>query len=84
MQTKWDFASSSYSGKWTNKTQVYKLPLLFVPNDLSLDTGYPIVITKHRVRGNGKAIQFRFETSELGRDFDLLGWSVQFTGGSEV
>lgn len=81
-QTKWDWASSQVSNKWSTKVQAYRhrrVPM-FEDTDLTFDTGFPIVVTKHKVRGTGKAIQFRFESDEVGKDFDLLGWAVNFTG----
>jgi hypothetical protein len=42
------------------------------------------VISKNRIRGHGRAVQFEFSSDKIGHDFDLLGWSVQFTGNSRV
>ena len=39
---------------------------------------FPVVVTKNKIRGIGRALQFRFECSEIGKNFDLLGWSVQY------
>lgn len=83
-QTKWDWASSEISGKWTNKVQSYRhqrLPLYSGP-DAPFDTGFPIVISKNKVRGDGRAIQFRFESGGPGKDFDLLGWAVAYSGNT--
>lgn len=84
-QVKWDWASSSASNKWSTKVQAYRFRRVpqFSEDDLTFDTGFPIVVTKNKVRGNGKAIQFRFESDEIGKDFDLLGWAVPFEGNTE-
>lgn len=84
-QVKWDWANSSNSNKWSTKIQVYRHRRLnqFDESDLTFDTGFPIVVTKNKVRGSGKAIQFRFESDEIGKDFDLLGWAVPFSGNTE-
>lgn len=85
-QTKWDWSNSSISGKWSTKVQAYRhrrLPM-FDESDLSFETGYSIVVSRHKVRGVGKAIQFRFECDEIGKDFDILGWSGNFTGETNV
>ncbi len=50
---------------------------------LNFDSGFPVTITKNKVRGNGKALRLRFE-SETGKDFDLLGWAVNFSGATAV
>ncbi len=85
-QVKWDWASSNISGKYSTKREAYRhvrLPVM-TEEDLSFDTGYPIVVTKHKVRGSGRAIQFRFESDAVAKDFDLLGWSVAVTGTTKV
>ena len=85
-QVKWDWASSSLSNKYSTKREAYRhtrTPLMS-STDLEFDTGFPIVISKHKVRGNGRSIQFRFESDAINKDFDLLGWSSVFTGNTEV
>lgn len=84
-QIKWDWASSSASNKWSTKTEAYRHNRLPMPDetDLTFDTGFPVVVTKNKVRGNGRAIQFRFESSEIGKDCDLLGWAVPFAGNTQ-
>lgn len=84
-QVKWDWANTSNSNKWSTKMQVYRFRRLpqFSEDDLTFDTGFPIVVSKNKVRGSGKAIQFRFESDEIGKDFDLLGWAVPFSGNTE-
>lgn len=77
MRIKWDWASGSHSNKWTSEVEVYRPgPILFD----NPDTGFGMVVTKHKVRGNGKAIQFRFGTDEAGKNFDLNGWSIAVSG----
>jgi hypothetical protein len=83
---KWDWSSSNKSGKYSTKREAYRhtrLPIVDETN-LTFDTGYPIVVTKHKVRGSGRAIQFRFESNAIGKDFDLLGWATNITGNTKV
>lgn len=47
------------------------------------NSGFPVTVTKNKVRGNGKALKLRFE-SETGKDFDLLGWAINFSGNTAV
>jgi len=82
MTVKWDWASSTFSNKWTTPVQVYRQSRLILQDGPEYDTGFPIVITKNKVRGNGKSIQFRFGTDEPGKNFDLHGWSVAVTGAT--
>jgi hypothetical protein len=84
-QTKWDWADTQTSGKWTNKVQVYRHTRqpLYDAGDPVFDTGFPMVVTRNKVRGHGKAIQFRFESDGPGKDFNLLGWSVAYSGNTD-
>lgn len=86
-QVKWDWADSQISNKWSTKRQAYRhtrVPLMPNIPGSAFDIGYPVVVTKHKVRGSGRAIQFRFECNEINRDFNLLGWSALFSGNTEV
>jgi hypothetical protein len=82
---KWDWSNSQASGKWTAPVEAYRFRrvLPFVDeSDLTFDSGYPIVVSRHKVRGVGKALQFRFESDEIGKDFDLLGWAINVSGNT--
>jgi hypothetical protein len=85
-RAKWDWADTATSGKWSRQVEAYRhrrMPNVD-PDDLKFDTGYEVVISKNRIRGHGRAVQFEFSSDKIGHDFDLLGWSVQFTGNSRV
>lgn len=86
LQVKWDWASSNRSGKWSPKVQAYRHVRLpqFEDTDPTFDTGFPVVVTKNKVRGWGRAMQFRFESNEIGKNFDLLGWAVPVSGNTEA
>lgn len=77
---KWDWTGSSTANKWSEARQVYRLNRLppFDEGNLVLNDDWRVVVTKNKVRGIGRALQFRFECDEGFRDFDLLGWSVQY------
>jgi hypothetical protein len=77
LQVKWEWASSQGSNKWTTPVQLYRPGRLLFD---TADTGFSMVVTKNKVRGNGKSIQFRFGTSEAGKNFDLVGWAVAVSG----
>jgi hypothetical protein len=83
-QTKWDWASSAVSNKWSRAIEAYRFTRMpaFNPG-LEFDTGFPIVITKNKVRGSGRAVQFRFSNNQIGSDFDLLGWAVEYVGNTQ-
>ena len=68
---RWDWADDRNERRWSSEIEAYR------PRTMSLTD---VVVSKNKVRGNGKAVQFRFGTNERGRTFDLLGWSVGFSG----
>lgn len=75
---KFDFSNALSSNKETPSQEVYKLPTLRHTNAGSEDD-YPfeVIETKSKVRGNGKALVLRWE-STTGKDFELLGWALPF------
>ena len=84
MQTRWDFTDNSYAGKWQDEVQVYRqLRPYFATPLTTFDDGYPLVVTKNKVRGRGKAMQMKL-TSEAGKDMQLVGWSTTFVANENV
>jgi hypothetical protein len=79
MSVKWDFTDNSNPNKWSAEQQVYRHTRMFIPSTTSFDDGYPVVITKNKVRGRGRAVQIRFEAEE-DKDMRILGWSTQLYG----
>ena len=84
MQTRWDFTDNSYAGKWQDEVQVYRqLRPYFASPSTTFDDGYPLVITRNKLRGRGKAVQMKF-TSQTGKDMQLVGWTGTFIGNDNV
>lgn len=85
LQVRWDWSNSSVSNRWSSKIQAYRHTRFpnFTEDALAFDTGFPVVVTKNKIRGHGKSIQFRFESDEIGKDFDLLGWAVLYSGNTQ-
>ena len=81
--TKWDWSANSNSNKWSRQIEAYRPKKMRLSTTADLTSGFPVVISKNKVRGSGKAIQFRFETAERGKSFDLLGWSVAYVGNTK-
>ena len=81
----WDFANSAASNRISRQFQAYKLRQNIVPdeNNLLIDTGYPVVISRNKIRGKGRSLQLRFD-SEDGKDFSLYGWAVVYAGNTLV
>lgn len=74
MTARWDWAGERNPRKWSSEAEVYR------PRTINLTD---VVVSKNKVRGNGKSVQFRFGCSERGKTFDLLGWSVGYSGSTE-
>lgn len=84
MQSRWDFTDNGYPGKWADDVQVYRQLRPFFANPSStFDDGYPLVISKNKLRGRGKAVQFKF-ASESGKDMKIVGWTGTFIGNTNV
>ena len=79
---KWDWHSSPAGNRWSNPQQAYRFRKpITSPVVGPFDNGEAVVYTKLKVRGKGKSLSLRFE-SESGADFQLLGYTVQFTGNA--
>ena len=84
MQTRWDFTDNSNPGKWSDEVQVYRPRRPFFVNQFAdYDDGYPLVITKNKVRGRGKALQIKYKAEE-GKQMHLMGWSIGFVNNTSV
>ena len=82
---RWDFASSSSSGKWSRPFEGYRLPRNFIPQDVDdeFDYGYEVITSKTKVRGRGRAVAFKFETSPA-KDCQIIGWGMPIHGETTV
>lgn len=74
LQGRWDFASSGNSGKYTTQFQTYR--------DVG-NTNTGVLVTRHKFRGKGKAIQLNFESNGVNK-FDILGWAMLTQGNTQV
>lgn len=83
MSVRWDFTDLASTGKWSDPVQVYRHLRPLLPNDTTFDTGYPLVVTKNKLLGRGKALQVKFEADE-DYDMQLVGWSTIVTGATHV
>jgi hypothetical protein len=84
MQSRWDFTDNTYPGKWAAEVEVYRqLRPYFTDPGSTFDDGYPLVISKNKLRGRGKAVQFKF-ASQAGKDMKIVGWTGTFVGNTNV
>lgn len=82
-RTKWDWSANAFSNKWSREIEAYRPRTMRVPTTTDFEEGFPVVVSNNKVRGSGKALQFRFECDEPNKNFDLLGWSVAYVGNTE-
>ncbi len=77
VQAQWDWADSINSGKWGTSFQTYRYKRNYIPTGAEdiFDYGKIVIVTKSKLRGNGKALSLRIE-SETEKDCKLLGWAV--------
>lgn len=85
MQSRWDWTNSAIANKWGTEQQLYRHNRLFFPAvpSASFEDGYPVVVTKTKIRGRGRSAHFQFRGEE-DKDMQLLGWSVTWLGNSNV
>lgn len=73
VQAQFDFTTSGNEGKWSTKQQALNTTL----------TNRTVNFRKLKIRGNGRSMKFKF-TSEIGKPFSLIGWSLPITANQEV
>ena len=80
MQAKWEWADNSNSSRWGRRQQVYRILKTYnnTPTTLDFDNGFPVVVTRNKVRGQGRSLHLRYD-SEDGKDFDLYGWATNYS-----
>ena len=66
LRARWDWSNSSSTGKWSTEQQVYSV------NRDNRDVSRKRLL----VRGSGPALQL-YVRSEIGKPFDLIGWTSQ-------
>lgn len=76
MQARWDFSDSDVSNKWTSEQEIYRhrRPFFSTPST-TFNDGHPLVVAKNKIRGSGKAIQFKF-SSYGDNDMRMVGWQA--------
>lgn len=75
----WEWTNDIESNKWSPEFQGYRYRQLYTPSGPSdtYNTGYEVITTKTKLRGNGRSLSLQF-TSEPGKDMKLLGWAIEF------
>jgi hypothetical protein len=73
VQGVWDFANTDDSVRWSVPQVV----------DTTGKTNFDFVPAKRKIRGRGKALQLKI-TSQPGKPFNIIGWSVFASANSSV
>lgn len=85
VQSQWNWANSTASGKWGTQFQAYRLLRNYIPTGTedTFDYGESVIVTKNKLRGSGKCLSLKFN-SEQGKDIKILGWGVTANANSAV
>lgn len=75
LSAKWDYNNTGSASKWQSTQQAYRLKNYSTTNGAV--QAEDVIYYKARIRGRGKAVTLRFE-QEQGKDFQLLGYSVDY------
>lgn len=73
----WDWTDDSVSGKIGSQNETYRHVRGFAPSGPTDVDGYPVVITRNKVRGRGRALQLRFDGAAT-KDSHILGFSTNY------
>jgi len=65
------------TGKKTQGWEIYRNVRMFTPDATTDLDGYPVVVTRNKVRGRGRALQLKFEAGSL-KDSHILGYTVNY------
>jgi hypothetical protein len=73
----WDWTNDSVSGKIGSQNETYRHTRGFVPASASDVDGYPVVVTRNKIRGRGRVLQLRFDGA-TGKDSHILGYTTNY------
>jgi len=78
MSARWDFNQTQDIDKlWQNTQQAYRLKDQTTDSDNGVVQARDVIMYRARVRGRGNSVSLRFE-QEQGKDFQLLGYTIDF------
>lgn len=73
----WDWTDDSVTGKVGSQREVYRNVRQFVPSGTTDVDGYPVVVTRNKVRGRGRVLQLRFD-GVADKDSHILGFTTNY------
>jgi hypothetical protein len=86
MRGRWDWSDTASGNRWSQAQEVYRhrRPFNVAAPSAEFDDGEPVVVTKNKVRGRGRALQLHFAASGEGDDMQMLGWAITYVGNANV
>ena len=84
LTARWEWAEKSSTGRFSNPQQVIKPKRVHGPDDAAKPffDGFSVSFSRLKLRGHGKSLVLRY-TSDSGKDFKLLGWTIPFLGETD-
>ena len=85
LQVKWSWSNTSNTSKWSSVFQAYRprnAPHLTSTVNLEARDDYDVIYSRNKIRGSGRAIQFRFYESSITHGFNLIGWHAFYQGNT--
>lgn len=73
----WDWTDDSVSGKIGSQNETYRHVRAFTPSGTGDVDGYPVVVTRNKVRGRGRVLQLRFDGAAT-KDSHILGFTLNY------
>jgi len=85
VQAHWDWHTTQSGNKWGRPFEAYRLSRFYMPIDSTdiYDVGESLVVTRNKLRGNGKVLSLKFSTSP-GKDLRLYGWGLLVSMSEEI
>ena len=77
LTARWDWTDDSVTGKIGSQNETYRHTRMFVPSGASDVDGYPVVVTRNKVRGRGRVLQLRFDGAAT-KDSHILGFTTNY------
>lgn len=84
VRSQWDWVTIDIGGKVSEQFEAYRLPRNYVMQTAgNLPFGSDVVTTKNKLRGTGRSLALRFDTSP-GKDCHIYGWALDMEGTPRV
>jgi len=77
LTARWDWTDDSVSGKIGSQNETYRHVRGFVPSGTTDVDGYPVVVTRNKIRGRGRVLQLRFDGAAT-KDSHILGFTTNY------